>query len=202
MKPQLIAKRNAELRRKAEAEAGARRRVVEPEIQHNIGSDRSERVREVTVATSQSILGIVVTLIGLVCFIPAVSMVLSLFHAGPLPRNGPTATQMLLFVLIFGAICAVIGIAMIRVGIGLLRAAWFQGSVSPGLRALQKLSFDAMPVTTYVVGDGAVTNQVLLCFDHEFGVKEALSTLAAELSDPEILAELVGEDAFVDGRRR
>jgi len=195
MKPQLVAKRNAEIRRKEEArQLGST--APDPEVQHSFGSDGASRAREVAIATTQGILGIVLILFGLFFIWPVIGLLPLLL------KTGPMAGAILLFGGIFLGIFVLVGIALIRAGIRILREAWFQQSVAPGLRMLQKLSFDAMPVMGYAVGIGEVTNQVLFCFETEVGASGMLARLADELSDPEILAEFTGDKAFVPGRRR
>jgi len=194
MKPQLVAKRNAEIRRKEEAQI--RTTAPDAEIQHSFGSDRASRAREVTIATTQGILGIVLVLFGLLFISPVIGFLPLLL------KTGPMAGAIVLFGGIGLVIFVLIGAALVRIGIRMLREAWFQQSVAPELRMLQKLSFDALPVTAFTVGSTEVTNQVLFCFETDAGASGMLARLAEELSDPEILAEFTGETDFVPGRRR
>jgi len=196
MKPQLIAKRNAEIRRKTEMHQ-ARLAQPEPEIRHFFGSDRASRAREVAIATSQGILGIILVLVGLLFIWPIIGLIPILL------RTGPGAAAALFFVLLFLGVFVLIGLAIVRVGIRMLRAAWFQHSVAPGLRMLQKLSFDAVPVTAFTVGAGAVTNHVLISFETDFETAGLLKRLAEDLSHPDALSEIVGGNVdFVPDRRR
>jgi len=195
MKPQLVAKRNAEIRRKEDANRLSTT-APDPEIQHSISSDRASRAREITIATTQGILGIILVLFGLLFISPVIGFLPLLL------KTGPMAGAMVLFGGIGLVIFVLIGAALVRIGIRMLREAWFQQTVAPELRMLQKLSFDAVTVMAFTVGSGEVTNQVLFCFETEVGASGMLARLAEELSDPDILAEFTGDADFVPDRRR
>lgn len=196
MKPQLIAKRNAELRRKADADA-AERMPDKGELQHSFGSDRGARAREITIATSQTVIGVCLILVGLLLMLPLLWLIPLLFAGG-----AGIFLLALIFAGLFIIALPIAGFGLIRLGISMLRGAAFNQRGAPALRALQKLSYDAVPLTAFTVGSGEVTNQVLISFDTDSSMRGILQRLAAELSDPETLEEMVGAKPFVPDRRR
>lgn len=202
MKPRLIAKRNAELRRRERPDDGG---PVESSLIHDIHGGRNARARELALAVSQTAGGILVILVGVALIAPVLWSVLSLVLA---MRNATVFAMMrtpaMWFFVVYGFVLlcvAGLGIAFIRGGIAMLRSGSFQKNEAPILRALQRLSYDAVPVTGYIVGVNRVTHHVVFTFEHHADERRFMIELATKLSQPNALNDLLGDDGYVPDRR-
>jgi hypothetical protein len=175
---------------------------VDEEFHYSNRAVDGERARQTTVAVTQTFLGLVLVLLGLWIVVPIVWSIVMFFVHGMRGTPGGSFLATVSFIAVFYVIGLIAGVLVVWGGVRLIRGAWVQGASPTGVKALARLSFDAVPVVGFVVGTGTVTNQVVVSFEPDIEVRAVLERLAEELSDPDILSELVGDKPYVANRRK
>jgi hypothetical protein len=186
----MVAKRNAELRRKAREASSP----PEPELSHTLASTGAIRAREVTLAVSQSVGGVLLIIAGVGLMLPIGFML-------PLLLGGPVFFILLLFLWIVVIGLALFGGVLIRMGIAMLKSAYFQSRGAPMLRTVGRLAYDAVPVTAYVVDSGSKVIHALITFESHPDELVFMPTLAARLAASELLEDLLCDGEYVEDRR-